>query len=83
MDERAGLTAAKSITYVNAMETTGERIAAVRAGSGLSLAAFGKRLKISPAAVWYYENGRDVPVSVIRRMWMEFGVDLEWLVGRD
>ena len=77
------MTAAKAITYVNDMETMGERIAAVRTGSGLSLAAFGRRLEISPAAAWYYENGRDVPVSVIRRMWLEFGADLEWLVGRD
>ena len=57
-----------------------ERIAWVRADSGLTLAKFGERIGIAASSVKYLESGRNTPRdSTLLNISTQFDVSLDWL----
>lgn len=62
--------------------TKGERIRYIRKSSGLTMAAFGNRIGISPAAVSKIESGKNNPDGpTVKNICREFGVAEKWLTS--
>lgn len=59
----------------------GQRIAAVRASSGLSQSEFADSLELSPRAYANYERGeREMPVALFKSLCESYGIDPVWLL---
>ena len=62
------------------MSSKNERVAWVRADSGLTLAKFGERIEISPQAVNMIEKGKSNPSDgTLLNISTQFKVSLDWL----
>jgi len=63
------------------METSGQRFKKIRQNKGMSQGDFGNKIGLSKSAVSAVENDKSfVSLEILRTLFMEFDVNLNWLI---